>query len=77
MLSKYIVLLMMIFGGLTQATNNRTTPPMGYLAYTQFECWISFDSLTEQLNALKSHDGGLKLSLMESGYDHFVLDDCW
>jgi len=50
---------------------------MGYLAYTQFECWLSFDSLTEQMGALKSHDGGRKLSLKESGYDHFVLDDCW
>ena len=49
---------------------------MGYFAYTQFECWLSFDSLTEQMGALKSQDGG-NVSLKESGYDHFVLDDCW
>jgi hypothetical protein len=74
--------LFFIFG-LTQAAQNtvggiigRQTPPMGYFAYTQFECWLSFDSLTEQMEALKSQDGG-NVSLKESGYDHFVLDDCW
>jgi hypothetical protein len=75
MQSKYIVLLFIF--GLTQAANNSTTPPMGYLAYTQFACWLTYDALSEQMVALNSLDGGRNASLRESGYDHFVLDDCW
>ena len=77
MLSKQIVLFFIF--GLTQAANNRTTPPMGYLAYTHFACWLSFDSLTEQLGALNNVNSvdGRNVSLRDSGYDHFVLDDCW